>query len=137
MMTRAVVGGLAAVLGAATILGRAPATPQTLPPTAERAYHAVATRFDETDALSIVSFMDQYWRVAGNPGFNASIDRIRDRLVSGGYRTDATPPAHVRVEEFANSSRGWDYRVGTGEFDGASEPPLLSRERERVSLAIK
>jgi len=36
----------------------AQSAPQTLPPTAERAYAEVASRFDERDALSIVSFMD-------------------------------------------------------------------------------
>jgi len=135
MFGRALRRGSVAALFAAASLGQAPV--ETLPRTAERAYHAVASRFDERDALSVVSFMDQYWRVAGNPGFNATIDHIRDRLVSAGYSADSsTAPGRVHVEEFANSARGWDYRVGTVEFDGAPEPPLLSRERDRVSLAI-
>ncbi len=109
---------------------------QTLPRTAEKAYTEVAARFDERDALSVVSFMDRYWRLAGNPGFNASIDHIRDRLVAAGFAATATAePASVRVEEFPSGGRGWDYRVGTLQFDGESEP-LLSRERDRVSLAI-
>lgn len=108
-----------------------------LPPTAERAYRAVAARFDERDAFAVVAFMDQYWRLAGNPGFNASIDRIRDRLVAAGFSLTTTAlPATVRVDEFPNSGHGWDYRVGTLEFDEASEPALLSHERDRVSLAI-
>ena len=74
---------LCASFAAAAVLSQAPA--ETLPPTAERAYRAVSTRFDERDALSVVAFMDQYWRIAGNPGFNASIDHIRDRLLSTGY----------------------------------------------------
>jgi len=108
-----------------------------LPVTAERAHRSLVDRFDEKDALSVVAYMDQYWRLAGNPGFNASIDHIRERLVAAGYRTDVNSSApSVRVEEFPNSAHGWDYRVGTVEFDGGSEPPLLSRERDRVSLAI-
>jgi aminopeptidase YwaD len=108
-----------------------------LPPTAERAYRVVAGRFDERDALGVVTFMDQYWRLAGNPGFNASIDRIRDRLVGAGFSPSLTGlPATVRVDEFPNGARGWDYRVGTLEFVDASEPALLSHERDRVSLAI-
>jgi len=122
-----------AAFSAAAVLSQAPA--ERLPHTAERAYRAVSGRFDERDAMSIVSFMDQYWRIAGNPGFNASIDHIRDRLLSGGYQTSGTVGL-VRVDEFANTERGWDYRVGTVEFDGASERPLLSRERDRVALAI-
>ena len=114
----------------------AQSVPQRLPSTAERAYTQVASRFDEGDALSIVSFLDQYWRLAGNPGFNASIDHIRDRLVAAGFTAPtAAAPATVRVEEFPNAGRGWDYRVGTLQFDDEREP-LLSRERDRVSLAI-
>jgi aminopeptidase YwaD len=115
----------------------AQATGTDLPPTAERAYRAVNEQFNEQDALAVVSFMEPYWRLAGNPGFNASIDHIRDRLVAAGFVT-ATGGARaaVRVDEYPNSARGWDYRLGTLEFDGVAEPPLLSRERDRVSLAI-
>src|SRR4030095_6736378 len=105
-----------------------------LPPPAERASRACAPRFDAGAAMDVVSFMQQYWRVAGNPGFNASIDHIRDGLVAAGF--SQSPGATVRVEEFPNSGRGWDYRVGTVEFDGVNEPALLSPDQDRVSLAI-
>jgi len=139
MITRAVLLALTTLLSAVAAFDRpfAQATGTELPPSAERAYRAVERQFDERDALSIVSFMDQYWRLAGNPGFNASIDRIRDRLVASGYGDGAAATgATLRVEEFPNAGRGWDYRVGTLEYDGGSEPPLLSRDRDRVSLAI-
>jgi len=107
-----------------------------LPPSAENAYAAVASQFDERDALSVVSFMDQYWRLAGNPGFKASIDHIRDRLVAAGFvATTGAATASVRIDEFPNAGRGWDYRVGTLQIDGEAES-LLSRDRDRVSLAI-
>jgi len=138
MIARAALIGSLAALCAATLLDRSAAqTPDQLPATAERAYRGVAARFDDRDALSIVAFMDQYWRLAGNPGFNASIDHIRDRLVAAGYSADSIAGLpHVHVEEFPNSARGWDYRAGTVEFDGGSDAPLLSRGRDRVSLAI-
>jgi aminopeptidase YwaD len=135
MTARSLVCVSLAAFSAAAVLSQAPA--ERLPHTAERAYRAVSARFDERDAMSIVSFMDQYWRIAGNPGFNASVDHIRDRLRSAGYRQASdNAMGFVRIDEFANTGRGWDYRVGTVEFDGASEPPLLSRARDRVSLAI-
>ena len=135
MTARTVLQGSVVALSFAAALNQAPA--ETLPRTAERAYLAVGMRFDERDAFSVVAFMDQYWRLAGNPGFNASIDHIRGRLLAAGYVTDSSAaPGQVRVEEFPNSARGWDYRIGTVEFDGAAESPLLSRERDRVSLAI-
>lgn len=108
---------------------------QAMPPGAERAYRAISTRFDRKAALDVVSFMDQYWRLAGNPGFNASIDHIRERLAAAGFG-GAGEVGTVRVDEFAGSARGWDYRTGTLAFDEGPDPVLLSRERDRVSLAI-
>jgi aminopeptidase YwaD len=111
------------------LLGATPGAQQSasIPPGAERAYQALKDRVDGTSAMDIVTFMDQYWRVAGNPGFNASVDRIRDGLQKAGL----TP----RVEEFALRGRGWDYQVGTVAFADSGEV-LLSRERDRVSLCI-
>lgn len=110
--------------------------PASIPPTAERAYQALAPRFDVRSAMDVVAFMDQYWRIAGNPGFNASLVHIQEALVSAGFGASAATGPTVRVDEFPNSGRGWDYRVGTVAFDDGAEPPLLSRERDRVSLAI-
>src|SRR5215212_9192604 len=53
-----------------------------LPPGAERAYSELAARVDGGAAMDIVRFMDRYWRLSGNPGFNASVDRIRDGLTA-------------------------------------------------------
>src|SRR5262245_5917045 len=108
MITRAWLCVSFAAFSAVAFLNQAPA--EALPPTAERAYQAFSTRFDERDAVSVVSFMDQYWRIAGNPGFNASIDHIRDRLLAAGYSSASSDaPGHVRVEEFPYAGRGWDY----------------------------
>lgn len=109
-----------------------------LPPSAERAYAALADRFDRTAAFDIVAFMSQYWRVAGNPGFDASIDRIQQLLLAAGYSADSGAGAAglVRVDAYKNNGRGWEYQKGTLAIDGAAGPPVLSRERDRVSLAI-
>ena len=107
-----------------------------LPPGAEKAYQALASRFDRGAAMEVVTFMQQYWRLAGNPGFNASIDDIRGRLVKAGFQsTPSADAAFVRVDEFAKSDPGWDYSVGTVTLEGESEP-VLSKAKDRVSLAI-
>lgn len=98
-----------------------------LPPTAERAYNAVAARFDRDAAMDVVRHMQRYWRLAGNPGYNASIDHIRGRLLKAGV--------HTRVDEYAKPEPGWDYSRGTVTIDG-DPAPILSKERDRVSLAI-
>ena len=107
-----------------------------LPAGAEQAYKALASRFDQPAAIEVVSFMQQYWRLAGNPGFNASIDEIRSRLVKAGFQQKASSGApFVRVDEFAKTDPGWDYSVGTVSIEGESVP-VLSRDKDRVSLAI-
>ncbi|HEX9369310.1 MAG TPA: M28 family peptidase [Vicinamibacterales bacterium] len=98
-----------------------------LPDGAERAYQAVRDRVDGAAAMDIVRFMDPFWRISGNPGFNASVDRIRDGLQAAGVAN--------RVEEFNSRSRGWDYQAGTVSFADTGEV-LLSRDRDRVSLCI-
>ena len=99
----------------------------SIPPSAEHAYGVVAPLVDGASAMEIVRFMDQYWRLAGNRGFNASIDHIRGRLDAAGVTS--------RVEEFPNRGKGWDYTVGTVSFADSGEV-LISRERDRVSLCI-
>jgi aminopeptidase YwaD len=98
-----------------------------LPDGAERAYRAVKDRVDGNAAMEIVRFMDPFWRISGNPGFNASVDRIRDGLRAAGL--------DPRVEEFQARGRGWDYQAGTVAFADSGEV-LLSREHDRISLCI-
>ena len=98
-----------------------------IPAGAERAYSEIKGRVDGSAAMDLVRFMDQYWRISANPGFNASVDRIRDGLKSAGL--------DPRVEEFNPRGRGWDYQVGTVTFADNGDV-LLSRERDRVSLCI-
>jgi aminopeptidase YwaD len=117
---------VAAIAAAGVALAGAQAPPR-LPDGAERAYMAVKQRVDGNAAMDIVRFMDPFWRISGNPGFNASVDRIRDGLEAGGVAS--------RIEEFTSRGRGWDYQTGTVAFADSGEV-LLSRERDRVSLCI-
>ncbi len=85
--------------------------------------------------------MDEYWRNAANAGFNASIDRIKRRLETGGFTARTTGPADgpsVWIEEFGRA-QGWDYSVGTLTLAADMTKPeevLLSREQHRVALCI-
>lgn len=130
MTRRGLLAAVCLSASCAAVIAEPPASVprQSLPPRAERAYLAVAARFDRAAAMDIVTFMQQYWRVAGNPGFNESIDHIRDRL-------HAARLPLVRVDEFAGGSPGWDYTRGTLSIVGEAEP-VLSKERDGVSLAI-
>ena len=121
--------GLKACATAMAIVGvlAAQAPPPVIPAGAERAYQALKDRVDGGAAMDVVRFMDPYWRIAGNPGFNASVDRIRDVLKGAGL--------DPRVEEFPLRGKGWDYQTGTLSFADNGEE-LLSKETDRVSLCI-
>jgi hypothetical protein len=112
-----------------------------LPASTPSAADALEGRFDERAAMELVEFMDRYWRNAANEGFNASIDRIRDRLAEGGFARRTMGPADgpsMWVEEYGRAN-GWDYSVGTLALaaDGARpDEVLLSREMQRVALCI-
>ena len=124
---------LATVGSGGTGAQEAPQRP--LPPSAERAYRAMAVRIDALAAMETVRYMDQYWRLAANPGFNASLDYIRARLVAAGFaESPEKDRPFVRVDEWGQA-RGWDYQVGTVAFADDGEV-LLSRLRDRVSLCI-
>ena len=143
-LRRGLTAGVIAFAALAAPASRAPAAQEperyqpptmALPPSAERAYRALSLRVDGLAALDTVRYMDQFWRIAGNPGFNGSIDYIRARLLAAGFADspDKGRP-FVRVEEWGQT-RGWDYQVGTVAFADDGEV-VLSRLRDRVSLCI-
>ena len=86
-----------------------------LPKSAETAYRALAGRFQPARAMEVVTFMDRYWRLAGNPGFNASVDHLKAGLLDAGFvereraaATGSTPRAALWVEEYPNGGNGWE-----------------------------
>jgi len=112
-----------------------------LPAAASSVIAELRARVDERAAMDLVVFMDRYWRNAANEGFNASIDRIKDRLESSGFAARAAARADepsLWVEEFGRA-QGWDYSVGTLTLEAGMAKPeevLLSREQHRVALCI-
>jgi hypothetical protein len=101
--------------------------PAPLPASAERAYLALRDRVSDAPAFDVVRFMEPYWRIAGNPGFNATVDHVHDALAAA--RIDA------RVDAFPLRGKGWDYQTATVAFADSGEV-VLSKEKDRVSLCI-
>ena len=112
-----------------------------LPAAASSAIEVLRARVDERAAMDLVVFMDRYWRNAANEGFNASLDRIKDRLEASGFAARAAGPADgpsLWVEAFGRAN-GWNHSVGTLTLAADGETPdevLLSRERHRVALCM-
>ncbi len=88
---------------------------------------ALWSGYDMSAAMEHVRFINQYWRLAGNPGYNATVDRIRDRVTAAGLK--------VAVEEYPTGP-AWDYSVGTVAIAGSPEQIVLSRDKERLALCI-
>ncbi|MGE0812475.1 MAG: M28 family peptidase [Vicinamibacterales bacterium] len=120
-----------AALGAAGALGPAPHLPpldRALPPRAEAVYRAVAPRVETGAAMDVVAAIAPLWRVAGNPQFDASLERIEAVLQGAGIAT--------RYDTIASASQGWELRDATLRLDGPSGAIVLSRAQDRVPLAI-
>lgn len=127
-----------AELAAARVLP--PALDRTVAPVIDQIWNG----FDRDAAIGQVQFMDQYWRLPGNEGFDKSIDRIKARLVTAGFtelaerpKAPVTAPS-LWIEPAPTPSVGWDQQVSTLAIvrDGQPEEVVLSREKERLILAI-
>jgi hypothetical protein len=102
------------------------------------------SRFDMAAAMGHVEFVSRYWRLAGNPGYDATIDRVRERLTAQADRlfaaagTAAAGVGTVAIDSYPSGGHGWDHSVGTLAIvrDGRPDEPVLSREKERLALCI-
>jgi aminopeptidase YwaD len=119
---------LVSVTLAAQVPAHLPPLDRSLPPAAEAIYSALAPRVDAEVAMATVRMMAPLWRLAGNPAFEQSQQFIFDRLAAAGLAP--------RYETFADSSTGWEQRTGTLRLDGPAGEVVLSRETDRVALAI-
>ncbi len=95
---------------AAASVRAAGALDRLLPKRAEAIYQAFASRFSDARAMELVTFMDRYWRLAGNTGFNASLDRIHAGLLDAGFRDGKTaaPASALWFDEYPNGGNGWE-----------------------------
>jgi hypothetical protein len=105
-----------------------PALDRVLPPRAEAIYAAVAPRVDTALAMDTVTFMSPYWRLAGNPGYERSLDYIAGALTRAGLTS--------RSETYDNTGQGWEQQRGTLAIDDDPAEIVLSRERDRLALCI-
>ena len=90
---------------------------------------ALWASYDRTAAMDHVRFISQYWRLAGNPGYNATVDRIQARLKSAGIATS--------VDEYPTGP-AWDHSAASLAVirQGAPDEVVLSKEKDRLTLCI-
>jgi hypothetical protein len=100
------------------------------------------TAYDRPAARDHVRYISQFWRVPGNRGYDASLDRLHERLA----RETAAPPGAGALAQRAAKvffttgppARGWEHEVGALAIvrDGQPDEIVLSREHERLALCI-
>jgi hypothetical protein len=76
-------------------------------------------------ARELVAFMDPYYRVPGNEGFDASIARVVDALEEAGYEEEAAGRGSsltYRIEETEMPRPTWEPVVGSLTLVGAASP---------------
>lgn len=138
-------GAALSVAACAPATSSQPPTTARVPARAERAIETLLDGFNRDAAMDHVRFMSRFWRLAGNDGFDQSIDRLYERLLSAGFaidtrstRADGPYAAPVRVHAYPNPGHGWDHTVGTLAIVNAdgSETAVLSKARERLALCI-
>jgi hypothetical protein len=119
---------LAGATASAQVAPHLPPLDRALPPRAETIYQELARRVDAKVAMDVATFIAPLWRLAGNPAFEQSQQRMFDRLAAAGLSP--------RYESFPNTGMGWEHVRGTLRLGGAGGEVLLSRETHRVALAI-
>ena len=94
----------------------------------ETIYRAVEPRVDRDAAMALVTKMAPLWRLAGNPQFDQSLEWIDAALKAAGIAT--------RYDTIPSASQGWEMRDAVLRLDGPAGEVVLSREQDRVPLAI-
>jgi len=99
---------------------------QSLVATVEPVIEQVWRGFSEAEAMATVEFASKYWRLPGNEGYDATLDRVAARVGS------------KRFDVAEGPSAGWDQSVGTLSLVRSGQPDqvILSKARERLALAI-
>lgn len=102
-------------------------------------FDLVRAEFKGDVAFETTAFVEQYWRVAGNTGFNESVFRIAEKLEEAGYVLEeeaaVTDRLTYRVEKRAMKNPTWEPGVASLTIAGSDEL-LLKSETNRNMLYL-
>lgn len=100
------------------------------------------TRFAEENATGATAYettayVEQFWRLAGNPGFDSSIHYLVRQLEAAGFVPESEGPAPFtyRLEERPMDHPAWHPADARVTLEGSTEP-LLAFSANRNMLAI-
>ncbi len=97
-------------------------------------FKLVRPEFNGDLAYETVAFVEQYWRIAGNTGFNNTVFRIAEKLEAAGYileeKAKQTDQFTYRIENRKMKQPTWEPVSCSVKIVGANEN-LLSSETNR------
>src|SRR5262245_42780007 len=137
-------GLLLAILPTAAASQRPTARParpaaRTMPPAVRKYRDLVRAEFSGERAREVVAFMEQFFRIPGNIGFNATLDHVERILRSAGYVPESTATPNERlvyhVERKPMNRPTWEPEDAELGIVGRSGP-LLRYATNRNMLAI-
>ena len=115
-----------------------PAAPSAIPATS-RAFALVRPEYSGERARDVVAFMDRYWRLPGNRGYDASLDTVAAILGSAGYveesRSRPTDRLTYRIESKPMARPTWEPDSASLTLVG-DRVPLLRTATNRNMLTI-
>ncbi len=95
--------------------------------------------FNEKKALATTAFVEKYFRVPGNTGFNASIHYVEDILKKAGYVEQKTSefeaPLTYRIEKRPMKRSTWEPVSASVQIVGESQP-LIAFKTNRNMIPI-
>lgn len=90
-------------------------------------------------AFETTSFVEKYWRVVGNTGFNKSIYKIADELKKAGFILEENATENdiltYRIEKRALKKPTWESVNAVVKIEGENEP-LLQHSTNRNMIAL-
>lgn len=100
-------------------------------------FEIVRTEFTGELAYKTTGFVEQYWRVAGNTGFNKSVYWIADHLEKAGYvlESDAKENDRLtyRIEKRPMQHPTWEPVSASLRLIGEEEPLLVSESNRNMT----
>ncbi len=102
-------------------------------------YPLLRNAFNESNAYQSVAFVEKYWRIAGNKGFNESIYHVEKILQQAGYtkeiKGETDGPLTYRIEARKMRRPTWEPVSSSLTLAGESTP-LLQSATNRNMIAV-
>jgi hypothetical protein len=105
--------------------------------TSDDYFKIIRPEFDGELAYETTAFVEQYWRVAGNTGFNRSVYWIAEHLEKSGYVLESkatdTERLTYRIEKRAMANSTWEPVSASLYIEGEKDPLLLSSTNRNMT----